>query len=469
MAVNRIAEGYVKQPKVRFPSEFNALYDKPREYFMGGARPATMTISYPIEIPSQLYHQELRNAQRKYDFETIASRRHFDHTTFREPRPGRVITNPINNGQRPFQTSVSGTISPLHTYPGGLGTFVYNQHHLRGGVLSSIEGQKYARDILDRRASQIRQMENPEVPPPSDNRVMTGEDSDKLELYGLLNEVIDNVGTGNYSDLVFGNIRKLTALLIKTAPTLETEDFQDIYIAVKDAVLAERSSATMAEHHGSVPAPSFLSERRQDEKFGLIYRNLEKLLGFMEELIAGDIGNLSEIDRRTLVKTAMKHWKLSSISTVAPRALGMENVARRQPPAGIPPVNVSDRPLTEEEEYYASIPRSSAERVLGQIRPGSDFSPSSYQEIPQPRQATRPDFIEPAPATAEESRPKKTDTQAVMALRSLLASLYNADDVEGMRQVARRLKFFNANAIMANQSKEDIRNRFNKYYSSARL
>jgi hypothetical protein len=292
-----------------------------------------MTITYPMEIPSQTYHEELRKAQHAYDLATIASRRHFDYTTFRQPRPGRVITNPINNGQRPFQTSVEGTSHPLQVYPGGLGTFVMNQHHLRGGVLSSIEGQKYARNILDRRASQIRQMENPDLPPP-EGKVLSTIEADKLEMYGLLHEVIDNVESGNYTDLVFGNIRRLTAILVKVSTELDTDDYQNIYDALKEVLRDEKAEATMSQHHGSVPASSFIDRRRRDAKYRLVEQNLEKLLGFMEELIGGDIGNLPEASRRLLVRSALKHWNLSSISTVAPRALKEKGQPRN---TAIPP------------------------------------------------------------------------------------------------------------------------------------
>jgi len=444
MAVNRIAEGYVKQPKVRFPSEFNALYDKPREYFMGGSRPATMTISYPMEIPSQTYHEELRKAQHAYDLATIASRRHFQHTTFREPRPGRVITNPINNGQRPFQTSVSGTISPLQVYPGGLGTFVYNQHHLRGGVLSSIEGQKYARNILDRRASQIRQMENPEAPPPAGN-ILSPIETDKLELYQILAEVLDNVDSGNYTDSIFGIIRRFAGLLIKVAVELDTEDLQKLFNAVRDTVETERSEATMSDHRGVNSQGTFLENRRNAGKAELAYNQLSKILVFLGDLIAGDFGNLQESAKRLLIKSSIKRSGLASIHPVAPRAFaGQTPVAPGVVPSpalgGLPP-----------PPPPPSAPPS----------PGGEEEEEEEEE--EETQSPVPPFMEQPP------RPAPTPAPPIDALslgRNEVATAYRTRDKDAMIDIMTRmardgLLNLHGNINLSSRSAVKLKNLFN--------
>ena len=416
---------------------------------MVDARPSRLIIDYPIELPSQVFHEEIRNAQRKYDWETIASRRHFNHTTFRQPRPGRVITNPINNGDRPLQVSVDGTISPLPVYPGGLGSLMRNNNHqylqggLSGGVLSSIEGQKYARNMLDRRAAQLRSMENPEAPPTSGD-VLSPIEGDRMELFGLLNEIVDDIQSGNYTDLVFGNIRRFASLLIRVSPELDTNEYQQIYTAIESAL----QTASSEEQSSSI-FPRDLANRRNNQKYLLVKRNLESLLGFMEELINGDIGNLPEGSRRQLVKNAIKTWNLAGITTVAPRAL-------RGISTGITTTGAYNIPSQQQERAEA---RAIAEQRAIIQSPPEEQPEEQPEELPE----SPP---EEQPVSTPEARPKnnKKNINAIMELRDTLVGLYNKTDLQGLRDIAKRLSFFRTNTNFGTLTADGIIKRFNKYY-----
>jgi hypothetical protein len=368
MSVNRIAEGYRPMPKVRFPSQFDALYNKPRAYY--GQPIPVREIHYEYEIPAQTYHAEKMKAQHAYDLATIASKAHFQHTTFREPRPGYVATNPINNGARPFQVSDSGTRMPLATFPGRLGSFVNNQSHLRGGVLSSVEGQKYARDILDRRAKQVRAMENPELPPEPE-AVLTPQDADKIEMTQLLQEVLDATALGAFSPDTYSSLRRFTGLLLRNVVYLSFDDLNTIRLALQDAVLDQDATEDNAEHHGSAPTRgSFASNRINRAKSQAVGANLKKLYGFMEDMCDGVVGSndvvvadeanktsrrsmgttatplssLPESAKRQLVRASAKHWGIGALRSTALEALDKrDSDARDAVPLGaLPPGDGGD-------------------------------------------------------------------------------------------------------------------------------
>jgi hypothetical protein len=446
MAVNRIKEGYIKQPKVRFPAEFDALYNKPRAYF--GSPIAVREIHYEYEIPAQTYHAEKSKAQHAYDFKTIASKAHFQHTTFREPRPGYVATNPVNNGARPFQVSDSGTRMPLATFPGRLGTFVNNQSHLRGGVLSSVEGQKYARDILDRRANQIRAMEQPEAQAQT-NEVLSPLEADKLELTSLLQEVLESVGAGTFTDLVFGSLRKLTQLLLKTLPQLDNDDVENIRLALEEAVESQTAEADFEEHHGSVPGrqgdTTFLDIRRRDAKAGFVLRNLEKLFGFMNELSGADFANRPEKARRTLVRSLAKHWKLGSVSDVAPREVRQPSApapsrASSVAPAGLPPP-----------------PPDDGGEDSGSDGGGGDEGASASEE--EEEESVAPSSASSAPPPKAVSLPK-----APPGARASFIALYNSNNIEGLKAFSQQLKLFSPLANLDGRTRTKFKNRFNQKF-----
>lgn len=437
MSVNRIAEGYRPKPHIRFPAQFDTMYNMPRAYF--GMPVPVREIHYEYQIPAQTYHAEKMKAQHDYDMKTIASKAHFQHTTFREPRPGYVATNPVNNGARPFQVSDNGTRMPLQSFPGRLGSF--SNSRMSGGVLSSVEGQKYARDILDRRAKQIKQMENPELPLEPD-AVLNPLEVDKLELTSLLQEVLESVGAGTFTDLVFGSLRKLTQLLLKTLPQLDTDDVESIRIALEEAVLQQNAEADFEENRGSVPgrqfASSFLDLRRRDAKAGFVLRNLEKLYGFMTDLAGADFGNRSDKDKRSLVRSLARTWKLGSVSDVAPRAVRDDtrqpspagSVAPRQPPPPPPPDDDEDDEdgdeVEEEEDGSASA--------------------------------------SPPPSSSSSEAVSPALPKAPAGVRATFISYFNSNNLPGLIALSRQLKLWQSNANLNARSRTQFKNRFNQKF-----
>ena len=325
MAVNRTRE-ITPNAQVRFPSQFDSLYGNRRDAYTGGT-PRPDSITYPQYTPAQQYHNEKMAAERKYILATMAGRPIFERQTFREQRPGYVKTNPINNGAQPFFQN-SGIMMPLPCYPGQLGS-IHRHHaiqhkHLSGGVMTTMAGQQHARSILDRRAKQITQMENPDVP--AEPEILTGEEAQKIELSGLLQQIFDGVITGNFTDILYQELRRCVVLLLRTIPLIDDADaLNEIRIGFQDAFNEADGAASATEHHSSLARP----QRVLDVKAGYIARLLGMLYEYMNGIVSGNSADLSMRDRITLSRSVAKSVGLGSLT----KGIASSGLLRRDAPA----------------------------------------------------------------------------------------------------------------------------------------
>lgn len=458
-------------PKVRFPAQFDALYNKPRAYY--GQPIPVREIHYEYEIPAQTYHAEKMKAQHAYDLATIASKAHFQHTTFREPRPGYVATNPINNGARPFQTSVDGGNMPLATFPGRLGTFVNNQSHLRGGVLSSVEGQKYARDILDRRAKQVRAMENPELPPEPE-AVLTPQDADKIEMTQLLQEVLDATSLGAFSPDTYSSLRRFTGLLLRNVVYLSFDDLNTIRLALQDAVLDQDALTNNDDHHGSAPTRGSLASARINRaKSQAVGANLRKLYGFMEDMCDGVVGSndvvvadeanktsmrsvgttatplssLPESAKRQLVRASAKFWGIGALRSNALETLDRrDSDARDALPLGAlpPPGDGGDGGDSDGEDSGGSSDEE------GDEGDGEASSASARSAPPPPARS------------APRGRYEAVDAEG--AVRGEFENAWRTSNLAELRAISRRIGLWRSHANLDTRSRTQFRNKWNATY-----
>jgi len=266
-------------------------------------------------------------AERKYILATMAGRPIFERQTFREQRPGYVKTNPINNGAQPFFQN-SGIMMPLPTYPGQMAS-IHRHHaiqhkHLSGGVMTTKAGQQHARSILDRRAKQILQMENPDVP--AEPEILTGEEAQKIELSGLLQQIFDGVITGNFTDILYQELRRCVVLLLRTVPLIDdTDALNEIRIGLQDAFNEADGAASATEHHSSLSRP----QRVLDVKAGYIARLLGMLFEYMNGIVSGNSADLSMRDRITLSRSVAKSVGLGSLT----KGIASSGLLRRDAPA----------------------------------------------------------------------------------------------------------------------------------------
>nr|WPF46803.1 MAG: hypothetical protein [Lake Baikal virophage 12] len=105
---------------------------------------------------------------------------------------------------------------------------------MRGGVLSTKEGQKYGKFLLNRRANDIRAKDlvaqgiEPSSVLPSGELVLTPEDSKALELNTLLQSISDAVDARDFGGLTITDLKNIPRLMITTLPKMTQRNFGEL-------------------------------------------------------------------------------------------------------------------------------------------------------------------------------------------------------------------------------------------------
>jgi hypothetical protein len=182
----------------------------------------------------------------------------------------RVFANPINgalqipsarqdqDGPFHFQTAVSNTESahaPLQRGAEGFHIVPHHSAHLRGGVLRTMVGQKYGRQLLDARVGQLNAIQTAkqefQTGMPTTMRApfeattetpFTGENA-AIELNLLLQQVLDAIIGGesagdidHLSSFTMKDATRALALLFRMAPTMDSTELDDTFGKVDQIV-----------------------------------------------------------------------------------------------------------------------------------------------------------------------------------------------------------------------------------------
>lgn len=108
---------------------------------------------------------------------------------------------------------------------------------LTGGVLKDY---RYARNILDRRVRDVKNLDLeaqglPAQPEPIAS--LTEVDSRNLELNTLLQNLIDVIGTGAYTQLTINDLKGIPRLLISVIPTYTEDEITQLIQGIEDDIL----------------------------------------------------------------------------------------------------------------------------------------------------------------------------------------------------------------------------------------
>jgi hypothetical protein len=114
---------------------------------------------------------------------------------------------------------------------------------MRGGVLSTPEGQKYAKFILNRRAKDITMQDleaqgiEPSTVLPTDNDlVLTADESKSLELNTLLQSISDAVDARDFSGLTITDLKNIPRLMITTLPKMTQNRFAELVRFIEELI-----------------------------------------------------------------------------------------------------------------------------------------------------------------------------------------------------------------------------------------
>ena len=113
---------------------------------------------------------------------------------------------------------------------------------MRGGVLSTKEGQKYAKFILNRRAKDIVKQDleaqgiEPSTVLPSDDLVLTPDESKSLELNTQLQSISDAVVNRDFSGLTITELKNIPRLMISTLPKMTQSRFAELVRFIEELI-----------------------------------------------------------------------------------------------------------------------------------------------------------------------------------------------------------------------------------------
>ena len=113
---------------------------------------------------------------------------------------------------------------------------------MRGGVLSTPEGQKYAKFILNRRAKDIVKQDleaqgiEPSTVLPDTDLVLTADESKSLELNTLLQGISDAVDARDFSGLTITDLKNIPRLMITTLPKMTQNRFAELVRFIEELI-----------------------------------------------------------------------------------------------------------------------------------------------------------------------------------------------------------------------------------------
>lgn len=207
-----------------------------------------------------------------------------------------------------------GSVSaPFQTVEAGAAVFGSG---LRGGVLTSLEGQNFYQDRMRSRISELDKINtlSQGYAVPMGQKVDTQNNRtegspNKVELFVYLQAMSDSILENDLSKFTFENLIKVLNLLFATAPTASMDDMNDIKDNVNTMAINIRNGLE-PEEDNQVP----------DEYVLTLQIFLEKMVKYVAYMIQNI--DLSERDKKTLSKSLIK-------------SLGFTSLIRKGSPSGV--------------------------------------------------------------------------------------------------------------------------------------
>jgi len=296
----------------------------------------------------------------------------------------------------------------------GESSFSLEDMKMRGGVLSTKEGQKYGKFLLNRRANDIRAKDlvaqgiEPSSVLPSGETVLTPDESKALELNNLLQGVSDATEASDFSSLTIADLKNIPRLMITTLPTMTDQNFAELFEFIREmteeleAIITPKSDRADDEVELRLDTKSTAGAKRIYEylrRLLVLLRDFAKVMGRDEASktatlralvneflgirkttstsIVPSEGQMRVVDRRAFQPIAPGEQRAST-KPVVKRKL-MKGVVRRVPVVGIPPPSpprlpsrppspparpVDDEKEPEEEERPAVASASASASAL---------------------------------------------------------------------------------------------------------
>lgn len=273
---------------------------------------------------------------------------------------------------------------------------------MRGGVLSTKEGQKYAKFILNRRGNDIRAKElvsqgiEPSSVMPTGDLVLTPDESKSLELNNLLQGVSDAIEASDFSGLTINDLKNIPRLMINTLPKMTQQNFAELNEFIRemteelDAIINPKSDRADDEVELQLDTKSTSGARRIKEyldRILLLLRNFAKVMGRDE---ASKVATL-----RALVSEFFS-IRPSDSSVVVPSEGQMRVVDRR-----------AFQPIAPGEKR--ALPRPAKRKALRRKTPSRAPSPPPRAPSPPPR------VVPPAEEERREAEDDEKEASAVVS------------------------------------------------------
>ena len=289
------------------------------------------------DLQAQYHEQKRLDANRMANAKvasTVSSTRHMltHHNNYAMPKPvlgQRIFANPSLGAG-----GIGGSLYSARNDLRGAGGVVGGHHdyrdsmeggELHGGVLRSAVGQRYGRDRLNARISQLNEIANAKsewlgtpLPPgqPSESETAVSQDIEaptsgtKLELVGHLQSIETAIDAREPNQYALTDASKMLRLLIRVGPTQSREELKDLmewfdfYGRELQKLVNDRIDDDA--EHGPV-----LEGRTKN--FGeQIYRVVQSGRDFVKDCIAHQFD--SPKDRITASKSAVKRLQLGRIA-----------------------------------------------------------------------------------------------------------------------------------------------------------
>jgi hypothetical protein len=292
--------------QLTFPRNFQKAYNAPLMYY-----PSYLGENLDLLIGSDFqsnYHEEKRLDANRSVMNGLQANRTAERLmltgphNYHVPKPvlgQRIYANPMNGAEVSHSTRRdNGLRAPFKTIEiGGDGT-------MRGGVVSSLEGQNFYKKQLNRRIAQLNRInalaQGFAVQLGQDYKIEdnTKEGSvDKVSFFVYLRAMMDAITAGDLTRFTFENLKEVVAMLFKFGPTMSKEDVDDARLSLDTMVEDIRS--------GLSEQPEFASfddeKRAYAETLGIYTERMRTYVNAIEKNLY-----LGEREKKTLSKSLAK-------------------------------------------------------------------------------------------------------------------------------------------------------------------
>jgi hypothetical protein len=299
--------------QLTFPANFQKAYDMANEYF-----PSFNGSSIDLMIGTDFqsnYHEQKRRDANQSVMNGLQARRTMEQKlltgphNYHLPKPvlgQRRYANPMCGAESYTSTRRdNGPEAPFQTIEVGRGG------GMRGGVVTSLEGQQFYQKQLSSRISQLNRINalaqgyavEMGQHYKTDDNTTTGS-VDKVQFFVYLRALMDTITEGDISRFTFENLKELMQLMFRFGPTMSIEDIDDtrdaldlMIVSIRDGLSEQPSLALDPQRAAYTETLAIFSEKMREyinaieSNFNLqlkdkitLSNSLKKSLGF-ERLI----------------------------------------------------------------------------------------------------------------------------------------------------------------------------------------